>query len=140
MPYKSTNKISMPQLLYGLLVLELILSHAVGQSDCARRPFPSNVALRPNESVIINLEEYFQGSIMTFKVSPNNSYSAIEPTYQCSLAGSQKTGKIITSRYLLQGSQEIVAALADSQFSEGAYSFYILQVQQGRLTTLNLPK
>jgi hypothetical protein len=31
-------------------------------------------------------------------------------------------------------------ALAESQFTEGAFSFHLLQVQQNKLTTLNLPK
>lgn len=31
-------------------------------------------------------------------------------------------------------------ALAESQFTEGSFSFQLFQVQQGRLTTLNLPK
>jgi hypothetical protein len=89
----------------------LSLAGSVGaQSECARRPFPTTVPLRANESIIINLDEYFEGSNLTFKVTPNNSYAAIESTYQCSAAtGSQRMGRVITSRYFLQGSEEVVA-------------------------------
>lgn len=88
-----------------ILFLLLLVAPASAQSECAKRPFPTNIALRPNESVIINLDEYFEGSNLTFKVSPNNSYSAIEPTYQCSAAGSQRMGKVIASRYFLLGKE-----------------------------------
>lgn len=80
MPYKSTNSINSNPIRTSLVQLALFLiltTFASSQSDCAKKPFPANISLRTNESIIINLDDYFDGSNLTFKVSPNNSFSSV---------------------------------------------------------------
>lgn len=112
MPYKSTSSLnSQPILtsLFRLAILLSLLSLCSAQSDCAKKPFPANISLRANESIIINLDDYFDGSNLTFRVSPNNSFSSVEPTYQCSAVGAQAVGKVIASRYFLWEGVETIA-------------------------------
>lgn len=112
MPYKSTNKIAKtfhPLAFPAIIFISLLVVRSTSQSDCAKRPFPANISLRSNETILLNLDDYFDGSNLTFKVTPENSYSMIEPTYQCKVAGSQKIGKVIDSRYFVWSGQEVVA-------------------------------
>lgn len=80
MPYKSTSSINSNHISTSLAQLAIFLTLiaiASAQSDCAKKPFPANISLRINESIIINLDDYFDGSNLTFIVSPNNSFSSV---------------------------------------------------------------
>ena len=112
MPYKSTSSINSIPIRTSLALLTLLLTltaMASAQSDCAKKPFPANISLRTNESIIINLDDYFDGSNLTFQVTPNNSFSSVEPTYQCSAVGAQPMGKVVASRYFLWQGVETIA-------------------------------
>jgi hypothetical protein len=80
MPYKSTNKIDAISSNIALPILFLLMFLAMrssAQSECAKRPFPSKIPLKANESIIVNLDDYFDGSNLSYKVTPNNSFSSI---------------------------------------------------------------
>jgi len=61
----------------------MILAIVSAQPECISHPFPGVLPLRLNENFLINLEEYFEGSNLTFNVQPNNTHSYIEDTYEC---------------------------------------------------------
>jgi hypothetical protein len=91
-----------------LLLLFLTLAQlSLSQSDCAARSFPAVLPLRLNESMAINLEDYFEGSNLTYAVSPNDGFSSLSETYQCQSIGEQNVGRVIASRLYTQLNAQI---------------------------------
>lgn len=69
---KSTNRYQDSPGIPTLLILITTLTLASAQSECAARAFPSAIPMRPNETLLINLQHYFEGSNISYAVTPNN--------------------------------------------------------------------
>lgn len=89
---KSTSAQDLPSLL-----LFLLLPLAFAQSDCVARAFPAIVPMALNESLVIDLYDYFQGSNLTFAVTPNNDESSIDNRYECKEKASVAAGGVVAS-------------------------------------------
>lgn len=97
---KSTNTYQSTQGINLLFLLITTFALADAQSECAAKAFPLVIPMRINESLVINLQNYFEGSNISYAVTPNNQYSSIDNTFECQEKANQNEGKIIASHFL----------------------------------------
>lgn len=80
-----------------LLATLFLLPLALAQSDCIAKAFPAILPMAPNETLAIDLHHYFQGSNLTFSVTPSNENSTIDSRFGCQEKASVAVGGVVAS-------------------------------------------
>lgn len=75
---KSTNRYSFDSTSERLIIFLVVLFLVECQPECSAKTFPAIVPIKSNETLVIDLQDYFQGSNISYSVIPNTSSSYVD--------------------------------------------------------------
>lgn len=99
MPYKSTNTDPTSITIFTALICTVIIVIRA-QPECVARAFPSRIPMNTNESLLLNLNNYFDGDNISYSVTPNNNFSHIDSPFTCQQKANQDLGRVVASTFV----------------------------------------